>query len=218
MQVFMAKDILSSIPACWDTAAKLPLDAAYREELLAAHLIDAGQVGDGWIIKRTELGEKFLYCLQKQDKAQAETSSPIGMIPGYADLRKALEIFNLITDCFDIYANEWYETMSGFLGDKTKDDEPSDEEIRLYNKISEKMTKSLFKDLKDDIKKKAEENFKNSTFKRPTKIKTKMDSNPFKSLFRSRFNYEDFMDDILNKTDNNIHGFFIYHDDEDDDM
>lgn len=219
MQVFMAKEILSSIPACWDAAAKLPLDPAYREELRTARLIVAGESGDGWAIKRTELGDKFLQHLQKQEKVQTEFKTDREVIPSYVELRKALEIFKLISDCCDIYADEWYKTMSEFLGDDKTDDESLEEDDSILNEISDKMKKSLFKDLKADIKKKAMDNIKSNPFRnRAMKIKVKRNADsPFEEMFKKHFNGSEFFNNILDNANGNISGFFVYHNDDEDD-
>lgn len=221
MQVFMAKDILGSIPACWDSAAKLPLDAAYREELRAAKLIVANASGDGWVIKRTELGDQFLHHLQKQEKVQTEFRTDREAIPSYADLREAVEVFKLIADCCEIYAAEWYKTMSEFLDDKKADDDskPSEEEISLFNEISDKMKKSIFKDLKADMRKKvmgdiASDAFRNKAMK--IKVRRNMAS-PFKEIFKRPLKGSEFFNNILDNAEGNISGFFVYHDDDEDD-
>lgn len=90
MKVFMATDILVSLPACWEEVDEnsFPIKSQYLSELRSLGLI---AVNDGKSIQRTELGEAFLeVALQEEDMA-SELANPA--IPFYADLEDAVKVF-----------------------------------------------------------------------------------------------------------------------------
>ena len=218
MRVFTAKEILSSIPAYWSAYERIPLDPFFREELKKAELVSVAEGTDGVRMRRTELGDRFLHHLQKQDQIKVGSRTDHETIPDYADIQKAVEIFKLIEECITLYVDEWYTTMSAFLDDK-KDKEThklSEEELKLFNEFSDKMNKAVLDGLKAGIKKRAEENpFKTGLRLKKLRIKKGSDS-PFRRILKGRFG-NGILDDILNTTDANISGFFVYGDSDDDD-
>lgn len=217
MQVFIAKNILKELPACWENGSDLPLNPVYRDNLKDLDLIVVKEFGKSDTpfrsIRRSELGERFLNRLNIQDAMKSELTpdgsliAENGVIPYYVELEKALEIFGAMEKYDARYAEEWESNAKDLIS-----------AFEAFNDIND-VKEKIFKDkIKNEMKKESpfKREFKSKKFSAKKNIQPDPEFD-FKA-FMKRFRNFPLPLDILNDADSNVKGFFIFHEDDDDDM
>ncbi len=165
MQVFIARQILNSLPSCWERApecfkptTRFPVKQQYIDELVELGLLCCDETyNDGVkMYVRTELGDDFFRVLRKADyripvnpSGEPEPDLMDGVIPEDSELCDAVRLFKQFRAERAKMAREWYDSVFVIEHDDSMTDllaltSVSTTELRL-NKILKQIEKLLQK-------------------------------------------------------------------------